>query len=192
MKTLLNTRTNKMHWNCLILYGTRIAKTLMHHLNGVFQICKAKLYSPDSRNCMLCLTEKCHILFWGLHHSNKRNKVLSKCRHENKYCLSNCKSVPTQQDQMISCSKYWIFLQHYWLLTLNKKLSNQLDSMYHRESGVSPQVMALFVNIMLCRKYSTALLNVYRVFIQNYLSSEDRTKCDTSSNGMNIFSKFIV
>ena len=65
-------------------------------------------------------------------------------------------------DQIISCSKYWIFLQRYSLLTLNKKLSNQLGSMPHVESGYL-QLIALFVTIILCRKYSTALLNVYRV-----------------------------
>ena len=56
---------------------------------------KAKPYSPGSRNCMLCLTEKYHILFSGLNLLNKRNELISKCRHENKYYLSNYKSVPT-------------------------------------------------------------------------------------------------
>ena len=55
---------------------------------------KAKPYSPGSRNCMLCLTEKYHILFSGLNPLNKRTEQVSKCRHENIYYLSNYESVP--------------------------------------------------------------------------------------------------
>ena len=55
---------------------------------------KPKPYLPGSRNCMLCLTGKYHILFSGLYLLNKRNELVSKCRHENKYYLSNYKSVP--------------------------------------------------------------------------------------------------
>ena len=51
---------------------------------------KAKPYLPGSRNCMLCLTTKYHILFSGL----TLNELVSKCRHENKYYLSNYKSAP--------------------------------------------------------------------------------------------------
>ena len=56
---------------------------------------KAKPYSPGSRNCMHCLTENYHILLLGLNLLNKRNELVSKCRHKNKYYLSNCKSVPS-------------------------------------------------------------------------------------------------
>ena len=45
---------------------------------------KAKPYSPGSRNCMLCLTEKYLTLFSGLNLLNKRNELVSKCRHKNK------------------------------------------------------------------------------------------------------------
>ena len=55
---------------------------------------KAKPYSPGSRNCMLCLTEKCYILFSGLNLLNKRNELVSNCRHQNKYFLSNYKNIP--------------------------------------------------------------------------------------------------
>ena len=48
---------------------------------------------------------------------------------------------------MISCSKYWEFLQRHCLLTLNKKLSNQLGSMSHIEKGYR-YLMALFANII--------------------------------------------
>ena len=36
---------------------------------------KAKPYSPDSRNCRLCLTEKYHILFSGLNLLSKLNEL---------------------------------------------------------------------------------------------------------------------
>ena len=71
-----------MQRNCLTLYGTKIAKILMYHSNGVD---KAKPYIPGSRNCMLCLTMKYHILFLGLKVLNKRNELVSKYRHESKY-----------------------------------------------------------------------------------------------------------
>ena len=57
---------------------------------------KAKPYSPGSRNCMLSLTEKYHILFLELNLLNKRNELVSKCIHEHKYYLSNYKSVPPE------------------------------------------------------------------------------------------------
>ena len=55
---------------------------------------KDQPYLPGSRNCMLCLTTKYHILFSGLNLLNKRSELVSKCIHENKYYLSNYKSVP--------------------------------------------------------------------------------------------------
>ena len=54
---------------------------------------KAKSYSAGSRNCNLCLTEKYHVFFSGLNLLNKRHKLVSKCRHENRYYFSNYNSV---------------------------------------------------------------------------------------------------
>ena len=42
---------------------------------------KAKPYSPASKKCMLCLTEKYHIIFPTKNLLNKRNELVTKCRH---------------------------------------------------------------------------------------------------------------
>ena len=57
---------------------------------------KAKPYSPESKKCMLCLTEKYHIIFSNKNLFNKRNELVtkSKCRHENKFSLKNYKDIP--------------------------------------------------------------------------------------------------
>ena len=52
---------------------------------------KAKAYKPESEKCMLCLTEKYHIIFSKLNLLNSRNELVTKCRHENKFYLSNFK-----------------------------------------------------------------------------------------------------
>ena len=51
-------------------------------------------------------------------------------------------------------------MQHRCLLTLNKMLSSQLGSTSHVINAY-PWLIALFVSIIMCTKYSTALLNVY-------------------------------
>ena len=52
---------------------------------------KAKSYSPVTKSCNRCLTEK--LLIAKLRHKenllNKRTEFVSKCRHENKYVLKN-------------------------------------------------------------------------------------------------------
>ena len=48
---------------------------------------KAKPYSPASKRCMLCLTEKYHIIFFTKNLLNKRNELVTKCRNENKFYL---------------------------------------------------------------------------------------------------------
>ena len=48
---------------------------------------------PGSRQCMLCLTEKYHILFSKFNLLNSRRELVTKCRHENKFYLSNCKDI---------------------------------------------------------------------------------------------------
>ena len=47
-----------------------------------------------SKRCPLCLTEKFHIIYSKLSILNKRSELVSKCRHENKFYLSNYKDIP--------------------------------------------------------------------------------------------------
>ena len=55
---------------------------------------KAKSYQSGSRKSLLCLTEKYHILFSKLNLLNSRSELVTKCRHENKFDLSNYKDIP--------------------------------------------------------------------------------------------------
>ena len=55
---------------------------------------KAMSYEPGSRKCMLCLTEKYHIVFSKPNLLNSRSELMTKCRHENKFYLSNYKDIP--------------------------------------------------------------------------------------------------
>ena len=59
---------------------------------------KATSYSPASKKCMLCLTEKYHYkyhyIFSTKNPLNKRNELVTKCRHENKFYLANYKDIP--------------------------------------------------------------------------------------------------
>ena len=55
---------------------------------------KAKPYSPASKKCMLCLTEKYHITFSTKNLLNKLNELVTKCRYENKFYLANYKDIP--------------------------------------------------------------------------------------------------
>lgn len=48
-------------------------------------------FRNGSNNCKLCTSEKYHIIFQPFAKINKRNELTSKCRHENKYYLSNFK-----------------------------------------------------------------------------------------------------
>jgi hypothetical protein len=51
-------------------------------------------YSSASKRCNLCLTEKLMIAAPSNYHPlNKRSELISKCRHENKFYLSNYKGV---------------------------------------------------------------------------------------------------
>ena len=50
---------------------------------------QCKSYNPATRSCMLCLYEKYEIIMYK--HGNllnKKNKMVSKCRHKNKFLLS--------------------------------------------------------------------------------------------------------
>ena len=50
---------------------------------------RAPAYRNGSQQCRLCLTEKYHIIFQPFQKINKRNEIVSKCRHENKFLLTN-------------------------------------------------------------------------------------------------------
>ena len=52
---------------------------------------KARAYKPEAERCLLCLTEKYHIIFSKLNFLNSRNELVTKCRHENKLYLANFK-----------------------------------------------------------------------------------------------------
>ena len=52
---------------------------------------KTKTYSPVTKRCILYLSEKFYILFSKERVLNKRNEIISKCRHENKHKLSEHK-----------------------------------------------------------------------------------------------------
>lgn len=58
---------------------------------------KAAAYSNGSKRCDLCLTEKFNIIFQKYPLLNKRNELLSNCRHVNKYLLQNFKQKPPEQ-----------------------------------------------------------------------------------------------
>ena len=51
--------------------------------------CRDKTSCPLNGKCMLCLTEKYHIIFSTKNLLNKRNQPVAKRRHENKFYLAN-------------------------------------------------------------------------------------------------------
>ena len=55
---------------------------------------KAKSYSPPSKKCILCITEKYHVIFSTKNLLDKRNEPVTKCRHENKFYLANYNDIP--------------------------------------------------------------------------------------------------
>jgi hypothetical protein len=54
---------------------------------------KAEPFKPGKKLCNLCLTEKYHIITSSLKLLNKRNELISKCRHENKFVICNFKVI---------------------------------------------------------------------------------------------------
>ena len=52
---------------------------------------KAGAYKPEAKTCFLCLAEKYHIIFSKINLLNSRNKLMTKCRHKNKFYLANFK-----------------------------------------------------------------------------------------------------
>ena len=55
-------------------------------------------FQNGDRKCRLCLAEKFHIIFQPFNKMNKRNEIVSKCRHENKFYFSNLKVGPVTCD----------------------------------------------------------------------------------------------
>ena len=53
----------------------------------------AKPNSPASKNCTFCLKEKYHIIFATKNLLNKRNRLVLKIRHENKFYFANYKDI---------------------------------------------------------------------------------------------------
>ena len=53
----------------------------------------SKPYQNGSKRYNLCLTEKYNILTSPVNLINKRSKLVSKCRHENKFHLVNYKAI---------------------------------------------------------------------------------------------------
>ena len=55
---------------------------------------RAPAFKNGSKRCNLCLTEKYHIIYEDFDTLNKRNELLSNCRHKCKFLLSNFKEIP--------------------------------------------------------------------------------------------------
>ena len=55
---------------------------------------KAPPFRNGSKRCELCTTEKYHIIFQEFKLLNKRDELLNKCRHINKFLLCNFKETP--------------------------------------------------------------------------------------------------
>lgn len=55
---------------------------------------RAPAFKNGAKRCDLCLTEKFHIIFQKFPLLNKRNELLSSCRHVNKHLLCNFKDIP--------------------------------------------------------------------------------------------------
>ena len=88
----LQSFSNKSYEN-----STELSKFIwrIKHINKAFNISwsilsRASAYSNASKRCNLCLTEKLRIINADKSTLlNKRSELVSKCRHENKYRLSN-------------------------------------------------------------------------------------------------------
>ena len=78
-------------------YATELSKYIwkLKDNNKLFQIkwsilCKSKPYSNVTKRCDLCISEKYYIICEpSLATLNKRNELLSKCRHTSKFIIGN-------------------------------------------------------------------------------------------------------
>ena len=60
---------------------------------------RSNAYRAGSKKCNLCITEKLHINNGNERTINKRSELVSKCRHENKFYLSNYKETKKKPRQ---------------------------------------------------------------------------------------------
>ena len=82
-----STELSKYVWN--------LRDSNLHNTNIRWSILdKAPTFRNGSQRCNLCLTEKYHIIFQNIPLLNKRNELLSNCRHINKFLLRNYKDTP--------------------------------------------------------------------------------------------------
>ena len=81
-------KVNVMQRNYQILYGKINMPTQKPILCGLY---KDRACKPEAKRCLLCLTEEYHIIFSKLNGHNSRNKLVTNCRHENKFYLANFK-----------------------------------------------------------------------------------------------------
>ena len=70
------------------IWENKYANTKTNLVCNIFD--KASVYKPEAKRCLLCLTKK-YIIFSKLNLLNSRNKLVTKCHHENKLYLANFK-----------------------------------------------------------------------------------------------------
>ena len=75
-----------MQRNCQISYRRINMPTLVWNI-----LDRARAYKPEAKRCLLYLTEKYLMIFSKLNLLNSRNELVTKCRHENKFYLTNFK-----------------------------------------------------------------------------------------------------
>ena len=75
-----------MQRNCQISYRRINMPTLVWNI-----LDRARAYKPEAKKCLLYLTEKYLMIFSKLNLLNSRNELVTKCRHENKFYLTNFK-----------------------------------------------------------------------------------------------------
>ena len=85
-----NTELSKFIWNLK-------EKNIANYEIEWSIIDKARTCKNGSKRCELCLTEKYHIIYQKYPLLNKRNELLSNCRHANKHLLRNYKHTPPGQ-----------------------------------------------------------------------------------------------
>ena len=61
---------------------------------------KARAYRPETKRCLLCLTEKYHIIFSKLNLLNLRNELVTKCCQTN-FTLSTLKIISRKISKII-------------------------------------------------------------------------------------------
>ena len=75
-----------MQRNCQISYRRINMPTLVWNI-----LDRTRAYKPEAKKCLLYLTEKYLMIFSKLNLLNSRNELVTKCRHENKFYLTNFK-----------------------------------------------------------------------------------------------------